>query len=603
MHKTSLRILLVLLTLVLGFLFGCANRVAPDGGPFDDTPPRLVSMKPAVGSLNVKERRFTLTFDEYVTLKDMNNKVIISPPQLTRPTILSIGKQVVVELQDALILNTTYTIDFTDAVADNNESNPLENFSVAFSTGDKIDTMEIAGTVLNARNLEPMNGIIVGIHPGDSSLKAFTDTTFLRASRTSDLAHFVIRNIAQGSYRVFALKEADNNYRYDFGTEGIAFLDSAVTTSSVPATRNDTLRIDSLTIDTIKVVKYTRYLPDDLVLLYSEPQSSKRFIKKRERPEVGLLKFTFNTLPDSAFSVLPIDSLPKPEGKWYVTDADSETGTLQLFLTDPVAEPHTRFAVTYPTTDSLDLPTLKTDTVTLRMPKAKRSKEETEADTTAQGKPKSPLTLSFEHKGSGGIHDSILFKTSLPIDTTALGAIRLYDANDSILKDLPWREIRLLPGRSTAGLLVGDLKYGAQYEIQTDSVLFRDVFGHTLDQTVVDAFKTEKKDQFSTLEVQVHGVEGPFIGELLDTSDKVLVTVYSDTTILRFNDLKPQKYGFRLVVDRNGNRRWDPADFKVGRQPERVFYAPKTFELMKNWDIKENFFPSPPRSRGRSPRN
>lgn len=591
MHKTSLRILLVLFTLLLGLLFGCANRVAPDGGPFDDTPPRLVSMKPAVGSLGVKERRFTLTFDEYVTLKDMNNKVIISPPQLTRPTILSIGKRVVVELQDTLIPNTTYTIDFTDAIADNNESNPLENFSVAFSTGDKIDTMEIAGTVLNARNLEPMNGIIVGIHPEDSSLTAFTDTTLMRASRTSDLAQFVIRNIAQGSYRVFALKEADNNYRYDFGTEGIAFLDSAVTTSSVPATRNDTLRIDSLTIDTIKVVKYTRYLPDDLVLLYSEPHSSKRFISKRERPEKGILRFTFNALPDSGFAIAPIDSLPKPGGKWFVSDADRERGILQLFLTDTVAERHTRFAVTYPTTDSLDLPIQKTDTVTLRMPKAKRTKEEMEADTTAQGKPKSPLTLTFEHKGTGGIHDSILFKTSLPVDTSALRAIRLYNANDSILKDMPWREIRLLPGRSTAGILVADLKYGAQYKIQVDSVLFRDVYGHTLDQTVVDAFKTEGKDQFSTLEVQVYGTEGPFIGELLDTSDKIVTTVYSDTTLLRFNDLKPQKYGFRLVVDRNGNRRWDPADFKTGRQPERVFYAPKTFELMKNWDIKENFYP------------
>ena len=345
MNNPASRILFLLILLLASLLYGCANRVAPDGGPFDDTPPRLVGMTPGEGSLNVKGRRFTLTFDEYVTLKDMNNKVIISPPQMQRPTILSVGKKVVVELQDTLIPNTTYTIDFTDAVVDNNESNPLENFSVAFSTGESIDTMQIAGTVLNARNLEPVNGIIVGIHPGDSSLSLFSDTTLLRASRSSDLAKFVIRNIAEGSYRVFALKEADNNYRYDFGTEGIAFLDSAVFTTSVPAVRSDTLWVDTLTIDTIKQVPYTRYLPDDIVLLYSEPRSGKRFISKRERPEKDLLRFTFNTLPDSAFAIQPIDSLPLPSGAWYVPDADDEKSTLTLYITDTLAAAHARFAV------------------------------------------------------------------------------------------------------------------------------------------------------------------------------------------------------------------------------------------------------------------
>lgn len=591
MHKTSLRILLLTLSLLIGLLYGCANRVAPDGGPFDDTPPRLVSMSPANGALNVKERRFTLTFDEYVTIKDMNNKVIISPPQLQRPTILAVGKRIVGELLDTLKPNTTYTIDFTDAIVDNNESNPLENFSVAFSTGDKIDTMEIGGTVLNARNLEPVNGIIVGIHPKDAPMKAFTDTTLVRASRTSDLAHFVIRNIAQGSYRVYALKEADNNYKYDFGTEGIAFLDSAVTTSSIPAVRNDTIWVDSLTVDTIKQEKYTRYLPDDLVLMYSEPRASKRFISKRERPDKNVLQFTFNALPDSAFSIHPVDSLPLPAEKWYISDADRTTGILKLFLTDTLAEAHSRFAVTYPTIDSLGFPILKTDTVTLRKPRLSKKTEELASDTTPQGKPKSPLTLSFAHKGSGGIHDSILFSTSLPIDTAVLKAIQLYDAGDSILKELPWKAVYLLPGRTTEGMLVADLKYGKQYEIQADSTLFRDIYGHTLDQTAVDAFKTEPKDQFSSLEVQIHGIEGPFIGELLDASDKVLVTVYSDDATIKFEDLKPQKYGFRLVADKNGNRQWDPADFKLGTQPEQVFYAPKTFELMKNWDIKENFYP------------
>lgn len=597
MHKTSLRIILISLLMLVVMLYGCANRVAPDGGPFDDNPPRLVSMKPAVGAMNVKEKRFTLTFDEYVTVKDIFNKVIISPPQLQRPTILPVGKKIVVELIDTLKPNTTYTIDFTDAIVDNNESNPLENFSVAFSTGDKIDTMEISGTVLNARNLEPVNGIIVGIHSGDAPLSSFTDTTLLRASRSSDLAKFVIRNIANGSYRVFALKESDNNYRYDYGKESIAFLDSAVFTSSIPAVRNDTIRKDSLSIDTIKKVSYTRYLPDDLVLLYSEPVTGTRYISKRERPQKDLLKLTFSSIPDSNFYIKPLDSLPQPTSeKWYVKDEDRTTGVLSLFITDTLAGRHSHFAVTYPTLDSLGAVTQKTDTISLRIPKEIKpkkteKKDKNLSDSTEQVKPASPLTISFEHKGTHGIHDSILFTTSLPIDTTALKAIHLYDARDSILKELPWKELRLLKGRSTVGMALADLRYEQKYEIQVDTVVFRDVYGNRLDKTAVDAFETQAKDQFAELEIVVHGVTGPFIGELLDTSDKVITTVYSDGASLKFYDLAPQKYGFRLIVDSNGNRRWDPANLRAGEQPEKVYYAPKTFELMKNWEIKENFYP------------
>lgn len=599
MRYDNLLQILSLPALVTIIFYGCANKVPPAGGPYDETPPKLIRATPANRSLNIKDRKITLLFDEYITLKGVQKKVIISPPQLQMPKMMAIGKEIRIELEDTLIPNTTYTIDFTDAIQDNNEGNALENFSFSFSTGNVIDTMEMSGVVLNARNLEPIPDVLVGIHPADSTRSLFRDTTFQRVSRASDRARFIIRNIPYGKYRLYALKESDGNYKYDNPNEGIAFLDSTVVTSSMPAVRNDTIRRDSLIVDTIKRVNYTRYLPDSLVLLFSQPVNGKRYVSKRKRPEEGLLQIVFNTYPDSLFQITPVDTFPLPQkdSLWHYLDGDQKSSSVFVYIKDSTMMKHERYLIQYPTLDSLNNPTLKRDTITLRRPKKqppqnKKIKEEEKVpkDSIPQ-KPKSPFTVRVEHRGTGGISDSIFFITSLPIDTTALKGITLYNKKDSTLVPVPLESLSLLPNRSTVGLLIAPLKYSNAYEIQFDSLTFIDVFGHSLDNTFIDSFKTAAKDEFSQLEVAVHGVGGPIIAELLNTQDKIVYTTYSDTTTFVMSDLKPGKYGLRIILDRNKNRKWDPADFDKGVQPESVYYAPKIFELMKNWDMKENFYP------------
>ena len=132
------------------------------------------------------------------------------------------GKRVLVEFFDTLQENTTYTIDFGDAIVDNNEGNPLGQFSYAFSTGDRIDTMQVSGTVLNAENLEPIKGIQVGLHKNLND-SAFTTLPFDRISRTDSRGQFTIRGIAPGSYRIYALMDRNQNYLFDSKTEVIAF--------------------------------------------------------------------------------------------------------------------------------------------------------------------------------------------------------------------------------------------------------------------------------------------------------------------------------------------------------------------------------------------
>lgn len=594
--SSSLQLTIAVALLAL-MVYGCANRMPPGGGPYDEKPPRLIGSSPEMRELNVKARKVVLNFDEFVTVQDVMKKVIVSPPQLQQPKIYSVGKRIVVELEDDLIPNTTYTIDFTDAIVDNNEQNAYENFSYSFSTGTAIDTMELSGKVLYARNHEPVQGVVVGVHSVLSPESAFTDTTFQRMSRTSDKAQFVMRNLKDGKYRVYALKETDGNYRHDMASEGIAFFDSLVTTTCAPAMRNDTIWKDSTTVDTVKQVRYTRYMPDDLLLWYYDPVGDRRFVSKRERPHPHVISLTFNHALDSLPQLSLVDSTglvvdhSDDKDSKYILDSYPD-GRVDIFLLDDKWVKGSNYALSYMSTDSLDHRTLVTDTLRLKYKEPRKDPKSRKSDAELKDEvPQNPFTVLVEHKGDGGRADSILFSTSLPIDPKVLSAIQLYDANDSILKPLQWQSAEMLPGRTTKGILHANLKYGSAYEIHFDTTAFVDLYGHTLGKEVVDAFKVKAQDEFSQLEITIHGVPGPFIVELLSLQDQPIRTIATTGATVKFEDLKPDKYALRIIRDENGNGKWDEGNYVDRRQPEMVYYAPKTFELMKNWAIKENFYP------------
>ncbi len=198
----------VLFTLVFAtiamVITACANMASPTGGSYDLDPPKVVKVTPAFNATNVTKGKIVFEFDENVTVEKPNENVIITPPQRAFPVIQAVNKKVTVELRDTLIPNTTYTIDFTNSIVDNNEKNPLENFSFSFSTGDVVDSLIISGKVLTADNLEPVKGIYVGLHSNLDDT-AFTKVQFDRIARTSESGDFAIKGVAVGKYRLFAL--------------------------------------------------------------------------------------------------------------------------------------------------------------------------------------------------------------------------------------------------------------------------------------------------------------------------------------------------------------------------------------------------------------
>ena len=190
---------------IVAVLYSCASIGRLEGGPIDETPPRFVAGSPLPGALHNKKKKIVIEFDEFIKLDKANEKVVISPPQVQQPEIKSNGKKVVVTLQDTLKTNTTYTVDFADAIQDNNEGNPLEAFTYTFSTGAELDSMAIAGTLLEASNLEPVKGMLVGLHANLAD-SAFTTLPFDRVGRTDSRGQFSIRGVAPGKYRIYALK-------------------------------------------------------------------------------------------------------------------------------------------------------------------------------------------------------------------------------------------------------------------------------------------------------------------------------------------------------------------------------------------------------------
>jgi hypothetical protein len=262
----------------------CARMGSPDGGWFDDDPPRVLYSIPAEQATNVTDQKMTIYFDEFIKLADPTQNVIVSPPQMEMPEIQAKGKKIVIALKDSLVPNTTYTIDFSDAITDNNEDNPLGNYTYTFSTGEQIDTFEVAGTVLDASNLEPVKGISVGLY-ADLADSAFLTKPLLRIARTDGRGHFSIRGVAPGVYRVYALQDMDANYKFSQKSEMIAFSHETYTPSSKPDTRQDTIWRDTLHIDNILQVPYTHFYPDDIVMLAFKEIQSDRYLLKTERKD------------------------------------------------------------------------------------------------------------------------------------------------------------------------------------------------------------------------------------------------------------------------------------------------------------------------------
>lgn len=359
--KTNLPVLTVVALLLLA---ACASIGNPDGGRYDEEPPVLVKASPGERATNNKERKISLLFDEYIKLENASEKVVVSPPQAEQPDIKASGKRILITLFDTLQANTTYTVDFADAIVDNNEGNPMGDYTYSFSTGDVIDTMEVSGYVLEARNLEPIKGILVGLH-SDTTDTAFTTKPLERVSRTDSRGHFCIKGIAPGSYRVYALKDADQNFIFNQKSEKIGFNHDIIVPKAAADIRPDTSWIDSIHYRSIKLVPYTRYTPDNIVLTAFTELPAFQYLRRVTRDVPSRFTVVFGNKADS----LPvIRGLNFDERDAFVIENTPRNDSITYWLKDSAVFnlDTLELAMTYMhTDDSLGILVPQTDTLSL----------------------------------------------------------------------------------------------------------------------------------------------------------------------------------------------------------------------------------------------
>ncbi len=595
---------LLYIIIALCAVMSCARMGTPDGGWYDDDPPRVIGSSPVERDTNVTTKKITIFFDEYIKLDNPTENVMVSPPQLEAPEIKAAGKKIVVELQDSLKPNTTYTIDFSNAISDNNEGNPMGNYAFTFSTGEKIDTFEVAGNVIDASNLEPVKGISVGLY-NNLSDTIFRKEPLMRIGRTDGYGRFVIKGVAPGEYRVYALKDLDDNYRYSQKSEMIAFSHDTFKPSAGPDIRQDTIWRDSLHIDNIVRVPFTHFYPDNIVLLAFQEEQTDRYLIKTERQDANKIGVYFSYGNEQ----LPvIRGLNFAADSAFVLEASEKKDTLTYWLRDTTLVNNDTLSIEmeYLMTDSTGKLVSQTDTMELvaKTPYAKRlkqqQKEYEEWQKTQEKKkkreeeydsiyPVKPLEPRYLIPRSMTPNSVVTIEIPTPLEKLDTGAIHLYTKIDSLWYRAPFK-FGKVKGKLRQYQMVADWRPNTEYSLELDTLAFTDIYGLS-SAPHKQGIKVKSLDEFATLEFQLSGVaDTSMVVELLDKSDKMLKQVKAgrDHTATFFY-VEPGTYYARAFTDRNSNGIWDTGCYDEDRQPEDVYYYPREIECKEKFDVTLNW--------------
>lgn len=586
---------------------GCARMGSPDGGWYDETPPRVIGANPAEGAVNVKAKQFYVDFNEFIKIENASENVIVSPPQTEAPEIKSQGKRISIKLVDSLKANTTYTIDFSSSISDNNEGNPLGNYIYTFSTGNRIDTLEVAGYVINAENLEPVKGILVGLYDNLSD-SAFCKLPMLRVARTDSRGHFIVRGVAPGRYHIFALQDQDGDYRYGQRSEMMGFSDQIIEPTFKDDIRQDTLWKDSLRIMSIDRVHYTHFLPDDVCLRVFNATISTRYLLKSERPDPRYLLLNYS-YPDSV--------LPTIKGlNFDATDAFlierpvAGKDSLLYWLRDTafVNQDTLRLSVTTSITDTLGVLRQQTDTLEFlskvsyarRLKEQQKKIEEWQKDQEKKKKrgepydsimPPEALALKFEPSQSLDPDQNITITSPTPLEPVDTGMIHLYShqQNDSLWYKEPY-DLRRLSDMTY--VLRASWRPDMEYSLETDSAAFRDIYG-TVTKAQKMGLKVPGNDTYASLLITINGMSGKhLLVNLLDKSGNVVKTDTVDNGQAEFYYLKEGDYYVSLIIDANHNGKWDTGDYDLKLQPEQVYFYPEKITCKAKWDMTVSWNPT-----------
>ena len=571
---------------MITMLSGCANRgQGPQGGPRDSIPPTLLKETPVNGTCNFTGKTIVMQFDEYVQLDNVADNVLMSPPQKTPPTVKAVGKKVTVTFEEPLRDSTTYTIDFGLAICDNNEKTPLGDYSFSFSTGEHIDTLAMFGKVINAMDLNPVQGVVVGVHEHlhDS---AFSALQFTRIAKTDSTGQFGILNMRGGNYRIYALRDVSRDYIYQ-PSEALAYTDEIFS----PALATDS-------------AGELYHVPDTIVLkLFSENKQRHYFIRALRDKEQHYFTLIFSApqpslpiivaLPPSNSDSLSVATADSTAQQWVdftqhmLCQANPTKDTLIYWLTDSsvIRMDTLQFLMTYKMSDSLYQLVDTTDTVQAVYRHPRMSQKALEAKLRRDANRKVEIKTNASRKFD--IYKSIEWYAQTPLSDYAVDSIHLVHKVDTVLTPVPF-SMEPLDSVGLQFAIRAKLQPEQDYVLTIDSGAMHDVYG-----APNKAFKAtchlRSLDEYSTLTIRLAQFDPKARIQILDEKDKVVREQPAEPDGAVFKYLEAKSYYVRLYIDQDGNGEWTTGDFALKRQPEQVYYYPKKLTLRANWEFEEVF--------------
>lgn len=571
--------------LFLAVLFSCAHPVSPGGGPKDMKPPEILACYPENGSANFGVDRFTIDFDEFVTLEDVQNEALISPPLNETPDFKIKGKSLEVKFNEELKSNTTYSIYFGDAITDITEGNPISNYTYIFSTGAYVDSLSLQGKVLNAFTHQEVEDCFVMLYKDNNDTIPLDSLPLLLRpyylSKTDENGRFRFNGLGNDEYLMFAILDMNSSLSFDQPNEEIAFLDTLVTPSYVIKPIVDTTVVDS--IDLIVADTLLSETSDSLLIdkddLFSEQLVTYEMFLFKEKDTLlklmsskvirdNTLQFVFNLPAKDVF----ITTLNYSDRElWYVSEMSKETDTITWYYHNlPI--------------DTLDLlvmngaDTLEMFSLNIAKKQVGKNRKKDES-----------LELKWELKPTSKIlkpHTSPRIKFYQPIDNINFDSSVLIAGVDTILN----------PGFHFTDSLKMEIEVpvenveDAKYKIAISDSSIYDWNG-LANNDILAQFSTKPLSEYGTLILNISNTKKQtLILQLLNANEEILrQDFFSGDTNLVYKYLKPEKHRLKVIYDTNNNGKWDTGNYLKNQQAEKITYFEKELELRANWDIEEEW--------------
>ena len=560
------QILIYLTTLFLLLHYSCANVVSPSGGPKDSTPPQVIKFSPENLSTKFIGSTITITFDEYFSLQDPIEQIFISPPLKHSPEYKIKGKSLLINLQNELTKNTTYTINFGNSIKDITEKNVIGNLQYVFSTGHYIDSLLIQGRVQTALDNKPVENILVMLYSALEDSVVYQDKPFYVA-KTNKLGEFVIKNIKKGNYKIFALDDINGNYIYDLPEEKIAFIDSLIPiniSSRFTGITTNSFETDSTQVDSLieqqgnneeSLPYYLRLFKED-----RKKQGILRKVKKNEQKTI----LVFN----KEVKYLDIKVKPSKYQNSFIFDLNKQRDTLTCWLKNVISD-----SISFIVHSNVNFH----DTVGFNF---------SDVDTIKYSK-----NLQLAHGANNNILNlgtDLLIKSKTPIsdyDITRINAVE-----DSI------NQIHPAISLSDSTLRLLSMRYNWKpektYTFQIEDSSFTDIYGK-VNSLIQYTLQTKPVEAYGNIEILINS-KNPTNNYVVQLTDEKGIIVkeklkYSVPGTLTFRYLDPLNYKIKVIQDSNSNSEWDTGDYLKKEQPEKVFIYSSLIELRSNWDVELEF--------------